>query len=93
VALEDLQYLRMGDGGEAALREDGSDGFAVGSCAALEGVDDCQRSLAFAQVAGDRFAKDVFGRSEVENVVDDLEGEAEVAAVLAKLGLRPRGVE
>ena len=81
----------MGDGGEAALGEDGADGFAVGAGAALEGVDDGQRGFAFAEVAGDRLAQDVFGCGQVEDVVDDLEGEAEVAAVLAELTIRSPG--
>ena len=83
VAVEDLEDLRVGDAVEAAVGEDGADGFAVGSGAALEGVDDGERGLAFAEVAGDGLAEDVFGGGEVEDVVDDLEGEAEVAAVLA----------
>ena len=66
----------MGDLVEAAVGEDGADGFAVGSGAALEGVDDGEGGLAFAEVAGYRFAEDVFGGGEVEHVVDDLEGEA-----------------
>ena len=37
---------------------------------------------------GDGLAEDVFGGGEVEDVVDDLEGEAEVAAVFAELCLR-----
>ena len=31
MAVEDLEDLRMGDGGEAAVGEDGADGFAVGA--------------------------------------------------------------
>ena len=75
----------MGDGGEAALAEDGADGFAVGSGATFQGVDDGQGGLALAKVTGDGLAEDVFGGGEVEDVVDDLEGEAEVAAVFAEL--------
>jgi hypothetical protein len=51
-------------------------------------VDDGERGLAFAEVGGDGLAEDVFGGGEVEDVVDDLEGEAEVAAVLAELADR-----
>ena len=85
MAVEDLEDLRVGDAGEAAVGEDGADGFAVGAGAALEGVNDGEGGLAFAEVAGDGLAEDVFGGGEVEDVVDDLEGEAEVAAVLAEL--------
>ena len=44
------------------------------------GVDDGEGGLAFAEVGGGGLAEDVFLRGEVEDVVDDLEGEAEVAA-------------
>ena len=76
----------MADGAEAAFGEHGADGFAVGAGASLERVDDGQCGLAFAQVAGGGLAEDLFGGGEVEDIVDDLEGEAEVAAVLAELG-------
>ena len=85
VALQDLDDLGVGDAVEAAVGEDGADGFAVGAGAALEGVNDGQGGFAFAEVAGDGFAEDFFGGGEVEDVVDDLEGEAEVAAVFAEL--------
>ena len=85
MALQDFEDLGVGDGREAALGEHGADGFAIGARSALEGVDDGQCGFAFAEVAGDGLAEDVFGGGEVEDVVDDLEGEAEVAAVLAEL--------
>ncbi len=92
VAVEDLEDLRVGDAVEAAVGEDGADGFAVGSGAALEGVDDGEGGLAFAEVGGYGLAEDLFGGGEVEDVVDDLEGEAEVAAVFAELGFDLVGV-
>ncbi len=63
-----------------------ADGLAIGTGPALQRVDHGKRRLALAQVAGDRLAQDVrsAGR-QVKHVVDDLEGEAEVAAVLAQL--------
>lgn len=85
--MEDLEDLRMGDAVEAAVGEHCSDGFPVCSRPALEGVDDGERGLAFAEVGGYGLAQDVFGGGEVKDVVDDLEGETEVAAVLAELGL------
>jgi len=84
VAVEDFEDVGVGDVGEAAVGEDGADGFAVGTRPAFEGVDDGQRGLAFAEVGGGGFAEDVVLGGEVEDVVDDLEGEAEVAAVLAE---------
>ena len=87
MALEDFQDLGMRDGGEAALVENGANGFAVSTRPALEGVDDGQRGFALAQIAGDGFAEDAFRSGEVEDVVDDLEGEAEIAAILAELRL------
>ena len=76
MAVEDLEDLGVGDAVEAAVGEDGADGLAVGSGATLEGVDDSQGGFAFAEVAGYGFAEDVFGCCEVEDVVDDLEGQA-----------------
>ena len=75
----------MGDAEEASVGEDGADGFAVGSGAALEGVDDGEGGFAFAEIAGDGLAKDVFRGGEVKDIVNDLKGEAEVAAVFAEL--------
>jgi len=92
VALEDLDDLGMGDAVEAAVGEDGADGFAVGTGASLEGVDDGEGGFTFAEVAGYGLAEDVFGGGEVEDVVDDLEGQAKVAAVFAKLDFDLGGV-
>ena len=50
VAVKDLEDLWVGDAVEAAVGEDGADGFAVGSRAAFEGVDDGEGGLAFAEV-------------------------------------------
>ena len=47
-------------------------------------VDDRQRDLAFAQVAADRLAERLGVAGEVEQVVDQLERDAEVEAVLAQ---------
>ena len=52
--------------------------------AALQQVDDRQRDLAFAQVAADRLAERDLVAGEVEQVVDELERDAEVEAVLAQ---------
>ena len=90
--MEDFEDLGVGDAVEAAVGEDGADGFAVGSGAALEGVDDGEGGFAFAEVRGDGLPEDLVGGSEVEDVVDDLEGEAEVAAVFAELGVDFFGV-
>ena len=87
MALQDLDDLGVGDAVEAAVGEDGADGFAIGASAALEGVDDGEGGFAFAEVAGYRLAEDVFGGGQVEDIIDDLEGEAEVATVFAKLRL------
>ena len=81
--MQDFEDVRVGDAVEATVGEHGADGFAVGSGAALEGVDDGEGGLAFAQVARDRFAENLFGRRQVEHIVDDLERQAEVASVLA----------
>jgi len=44
-AVEDFEDLRVGDLSKAAVGEDRADGFAVGSGAALEGVDDGEGGL------------------------------------------------
>ena len=83
MTVEDLENFRVGDAVEAAVCEDGANGLAIGAGAALERMDDGEGGFAFAEVGGDGFAEDIFGGGEVEDVIDDLEGEAEVAAVLA----------
>ena len=50
----------------------------------LQQVDERQRHLAFAQVGADRLAERRRVAGEVEQVVDDLERDAEVEAVLAQ---------
>ena len=50
VALQDLENLGMRNICEAAVSEDGADGFAVRSGAALKGMDDRKSSLAFAKI-------------------------------------------
>ena len=72
--MEDFEDLGVGDVVEAAVGEDGSDGFAVGSGSALEGVDDGEGGFAFAEVGGYGLAEDFFTGGKVEDVVDDLEG-------------------
>ena len=90
--MQDLKNLRVRDAVEAAVGEHRADRFAVGSGAAFERMDDRERGLAFAEVAGHGLAEDVFGGGEVEHVVDDLEGEAEIAAVFAELRLDLVGI-
>ena len=84
MAVQDFENLVAADGAEGAFGEHGADGFAVGAGASLERVDDGQCGLAFAQVVGDGL-EDLFGGGEVEDVIDDLESEADGAAVVAML--------
>ena len=84
VPLQNLQNLRVRDAGEAAFGEHRADGLAVGPGAALQRVDDGQRRLALAQVAGHRLAQDVFGGGQVQHVVHDLEGQPQVAPILTQ---------
>ena len=69
VTVQDFKNLDMRDALKAAVREYRADGFAVCAGAAFERVDDGERGLAFAEVAGDGFAEDVFSCSKVEDVV------------------------
>src|SRR5271156_1537353 len=92
MALQDLEDLGMRDSGEAAVGEDGANSFAVGSRATLQRMDDGKRSLAFAKIRGYRLAEHIFCSGEIENVVDNLKGEAEVAAILAKLRFKLFGI-
>ena len=85
MALQDFEDFGVADATEVTVGENGANGLAIGSGAALESVNDGERCLTLAQVGGDRFAEDVFGGGEVEDIVDDLEGEAEIAAVFAEL--------
>ncbi len=60
--MEYLQDLRVGDAVEAAVGENGADGFAVGAGAALEGVDDSESGFALTEVGGDGFAENPLRR-------------------------------
>ena len=83
MTVQDFEDVGVGDVLEVAFGEHGTNGFAFGAGAALERVDDGQSRFALAQVRGDRLAENVLGCGQVEDVVDDLKGEAKVAAVLA----------
>jgi len=50
VALENFEDVGVGYAGEAAVGEDGADGFAVGAGATFQGMDYGQRGFAFAEV-------------------------------------------
>jgi hypothetical protein len=50
MAVENLEDIGVSDAGEAAVGKHGANGFAVGACAAFEGMDDGERGLAFAQI-------------------------------------------
>ena len=85
VAVEDGEDVLVSDAVEGALLEDGLNlGSAPSVGAVLEGVDDGEGGFAFAQVAGDGLAEDDFGGGEVEDVIGDLEGHADGAAVFAQ---------
>ncbi len=87
VAGEDGEDVRVGDAVEGALLKDGLDAGALLRGAVLKGVDDGESGFAFAQVAGDRLAEDHFRGGKVQNIIGDLEGHADGAAVFAKLEL------
>ncbi len=81
-----LDNLSVGDAVEAAIGQDGADGFAIRTGSAFKRVDNSEGGLALAEVAGDGLAEDVFDGGEIEDIIDDLEGETKIAAVLAHLG-------
>ena len=72
---------------KAAIVEHPLDRLPLAGGAVIDGVDDGERGLAFAQIAGDRLAQDLFGRGQIENVIDNLEGEADRAAIGCKVVL------
>src|SRR5208282_1018734 len=84
VAVEDGEDIGVGDAIEGAIVEDDFNLAALGRSATLERVDDGHGGLAFTQVAGDGLAEHTLGGGQVEDIVDDLEGNAEIAAVLAE---------
>ena len=58
-------------------------------------VDQRQRDFALAQIVADRLAENFFARREIQNVVDQLERDAQVPGVFAQAGFdrfarRPR---
>jgi hypothetical protein len=54
----------------------------VGRVGGLEGIDDRQGALALADVGARRLAEDLRGRGDVDEVVGQLEGDADALAVL-----------
>ena len=84
VAVEDGEDLGVRDAVEGAIAEDGFDLAALGGGATLERMNDGHGGFAFAQIAGHWLAQDAFGGGEVEDIVDNLEGHAEIASVLAE---------
>src|SRR5271155_2137583 len=84
VAVQDGKNVGVSYAVESAVVENGFDLVAFGGSAAFERVDDGHRRFAFAQIAGHGLAEHAFGGGQVEDVVYDLESQAEVASVLAK---------
>ena len=84
--MQDLENVGVGYAVEGAVAQDGLDLGAFFRSAALERMDHGHRDFAFAQIAGDGLAEHIFRGGEVEHIVDDLEGHAEVASVLAERG-------
>src|SRR5579859_220624 len=68
------------DADEGALAQYGLNQFAFFRCTPLQGMDDRHGHFPLAQVAGHRFAENLFGGGEVQNIIHDLEGHAQVAS-------------
>ena len=66
---------------DVALDDGAVPELAVAIVAAAEAEDDRQRDLAFAEVVADRLAERALSPRLIERIVDELEGDAEVAAV------------
>src|SRR5690242_11936110 len=91
MAMENLQNLRMGDVFKAAVGKHRANCFAVCAGAALKRMDYSERRFAFAQIRGNRLAEHIFGCGEVEDVIDNLECETEIASILAELAFDDAG--
>lgn len=74
----------MGYVDEAAVCEDSANGLTVGTGTALECVNDGEGSFAFTEIRGGGLAENLVVRGQVQDVVNDLESEAEVAAIFAE---------
>ena len=84
MAVEDRENFGVRDTRKRPIGKHRADGFAIRASAAFERVDDGERRLALAQIGGNGLAQHILKRGQVEHVVDDLEGEAEVATILAE---------
>ena len=91
IAVQDRQNICVRHSIEGAVVQDGLNPLALGVGATLQRVDDGHGGFAFAQVAGNWLTQHTLGCGEVEHVVHDLEGYAQVAPVLAKPVLLDRG--
>src|SRR6185437_3867430 len=82
--MQDFENLLMRYGCEPALRKNCADCLAIRPGAPFQRMDDGKRGLALAEVGGRGLAKPVFIGSQVQDVVDDLKREAEVASIFAQ---------
>src|ERR1022692_1932544 len=69
---------------ESAIAQNGFDFGPLFRRAALQRVDHRHGNLTLAQIAGHRLTQNIFGRGQIEDIVDDLKSHAQVVPVLAQ---------
>ena len=70
------------NGVELFFFEDASDHFAGFAVSVFHGVDQWEGDFAFFQIAEDGLAELLAGSSEIQKIIDELEGETGIAAVI-----------
>ena len=88
VPIQDLEYFLVARALEAEIFEHPADRLVFMAGSALQRVDNGQGGLAFPQIAGDWLTQYLLGGGQVQNVVHNLKGDSQVAAVLPHLFFR-----
>src|SRR5690242_13382394 len=87
VAMQDVQNFSERNLIVVAVSEHGFHQLALLRLGGFQSVDERQRDFALAQIVAHGFAQDFFARGEIQNVVDQLERDAQVPGVFAQPGL------
>src|SRR5579864_5786519 len=85
--VEDLQNFRKGNLIVVAIGKNSLDAFALFRVGGLQGIDERQGYLSFAQVVADGLTENLLPRRKVENIVDQLERDPQVPGIFAEFRL------
>src|ERR1700676_3151393 len=84
--VKDVENFAEGDLIVIAIRQNCLHQFALLGVGNLESVDQGQCDFTFPQIVAYRFAKNFFAGGEIQNIVDQLEGDPQVPGIIGQLG-------